>query len=85
VQSAMSSDDEMDAPSPVGSAPVLKDEGDICGDGSIMKEIITPGSGDRKPVKVDTPRFSGLFSGRRSRSALHRNTAGWHQIRLQVC
>lgn len=31
-------------------APLL-DEGDICGDGSILKEIITKGTGSKKPVK----------------------------------
>jgi hypothetical protein len=43
-----SSEDE----APMETSPVLKSEGDICGDGSIMKEILTPGSGWQKPPKV---------------------------------
>jgi hypothetical protein len=49
----MSSDDEIDSPgSPVEMLPTLRDEGDICADGSIMKEIITKGTGLKKPTKV---------------------------------
>lgn len=47
------SDEEgsVDSPTVVSAAPVLADEGDICGDGSILKEIITKGSGWQKPPK----------------------------------
>eukprot|EP00051_Salpingoeca_urceolata_P032770 m.17315 g.17315 ORF g.17315 m.17315 type:complete len:483 (-) comp5436_c0_seq1:159-1607(-) len=35
----------------VEATPELLEEGDICGDGSILKEIIKPGEGDAKPAK----------------------------------
>jgi hypothetical protein len=49
----MSDSEDSRSPSPAPAAPTqpLLDEGDICGDGSILKEIITRGSG-RKPTKV---------------------------------
>lgn len=38
------SDSEMDMMDDVPEQPLL-DEGDICGDGSILKEILKPGNG----------------------------------------